>query len=80
MNIGETVIVNAGEDTEFVGTYAGAAIVQRVAGGPLETLAVIRLTPSDAGYVRPSGPSTFRAYVETILVHPSNLGGLQCTS
>jgi len=74
MKIGQKVIINNGEDSQAFGVYAGTGVMQSFENGPMETMALIRLSLADSGYIQPDGrgkkPVTF---VSCLVVHPDNL-------
>ena len=74
MQIGQKVIVNLGEDNEIQGIYAGTGVMQRFENSPMETMALIRLSLADSGYIQPDGRGKKPIiFVSSLLVHPSNI-------
>lgn len=74
MKIGQRVIVNLGDDNEIEGIYAGTGVMQRFVTGPMETMAIIRLTVADSGYIQPVGMGKKPvSFVNSLVVHPSNI-------
>ena len=74
MKIGQKVIVNYGENNELHGIYAGTGVMQRFENSPMETMALIRLSLADSGYIQPDGRGKKPiSFVSSLLVHPSNI-------
>lgn len=74
MKIGQRVIVNLGEDNEITGIYAGTGVMQRFENSPMETMALVRLSLSNSGYIQPDGRGKKPiSFVSSLVVHPSNI-------
>lgn len=74
MKIGQRVIVNLGDDNQIEGIYAGTGVMQKFVTGPMETMAIIRLTVADSGYIQPAGMGKKPvSFVNSLVVDPSKL-------